>query len=183
MKIKETRIPDVKIIEPRVFEDDRGYFFESYRKSILKEAGIDEQFVQDNVSRSYRNAVRGLHYQIENPQAKLVQCLSGTILDVAVDIRKGSKSFGNYVAFKLSDVSKRMLFIPKGFAHGFSVLSDEAIVAYKCSDYYNQNGERGIRWDDPTIRINWDIDRPILSEKDRKLPLLTSVKEEDLFKL
>lgn len=122
-----------------------------------------------------------MHYQIENPQAKLVQCLSGTILDVAVDIRKGSKSFGNYVAFKLSDVSKRMLFIPKGFAHGFSVLSDEAIVSYKCSDYYNREGERGIRWDDPTIRINWDIDRPILSEKDRKLPLLTSVPEKDLF--
>lgn len=181
MKIEETRIPEVRIIEPAVFEDDRGYFFESYRESILKDAGIDEHFVQDNVSRSYKNTVRGLHYQIENPQAKLVQCLSGTILDVAVDIRKGSKSFGNYVAFKLSDVSKRMLFIPKGFAHGFSVLSDEAIVSYKCSDYYNREGERGIRWDDPTIRINWDIDRPILSEKDRKLPLLTSVPEKDLF--
>jgi dTDP-4-dehydrorhamnose 3,5-epimerase len=181
MNIKETRIPDVKIIEPNVFEDERGYFFESYRQSILKDAGINEHFVQDNVSRSYKNTVRGLHYQIENPQAKLVQCLSGTILDVAVDIRQGSKSFGNYVAFKLSDVSKRMLFIPKGFAHGFSVLSDEAIVAYKCSDYYNREGERGIRWDDPTIRINWDIDRPILSDKDRKLPLLTSVQDKDLF--
>lgn len=181
MKISDTRIPDVKIIEPNVFEDDRGYFFEAYRESSLQDAGIDEHFVQDNVSKSYHNTIRGLHYQIENPQAKLVQCLSGTILDVAVDIRIGSKSFGNYVAIKLSDVSKRMLFIPKGFAHGFSVLSDEAIVAYKCSDYYNNEGERGIRWDDPTIRINWDVDRPILSDKDRKLPLLSSVKEEDLF--
>lgn len=181
MKISETRIPAVKIIEPRVFEDDRGYFFEAYRKSILSEAGIEEEFVQDNISKSYRNAVRGLHYQIENPQAKLVQCLRGSILDVAVDLRQDSPSFGNYVAIKLSDVSKRMLFIPKGFAHGFSVLSDEAIVAYKCSDYYNAEGERGLRWDDPLIRINWDVSRPILSEKDRKLPLFSSLKEEDLF--
>lgn len=181
MKISETRIPAVKIIEPRVFEDDRGYFFEAYRKSILDEVGIEEEFVQDNVSKSYRNAIRGLHYQIENPQAKLVQCLKGSILDVAVDLRQNSPSFGNYVAIKLSDVSKRMLFIPKGFAHGFSVLSDEAIVAYKCSDYYNAEGERGVRWDDPLIRVNWDVTRPILSDKDRKLPLFSSLKEEDLF--
>lgn len=181
MKITETRIPAVKIIEPQVFEDDRGYFFEAYRKSILAEAGIEEEFVQDNVSKSYRNTVRGLHYQIQNPQAKLVQCLRGSILDVAVDLRQDSPSFGNYVAIKLSDVSKRMLYIPKGFAHGFSVLSDEAIVTYKCSDYYNKEGERGVRWDDPLIRINWDVSRPILSEKDRKLPLFSSIKEEDLF--
>lgn len=181
MKISETRIPAVKIIEPRVFEDDRGYFFEAYRKSTLDEVGIEEEFVQDNVSKSYRNAIRGLHYQIENPQAKLVQCLKGSILDVAVDLRQNSPSFGNYVAIKLSDVSKRMLFIPKGFAHGFSVLSDEAIVAYKCSDYYNAEGERGVRWDDPLIRVNWDVTRPILSDKDRKLPLFSSLKEEDLF--
>ena len=181
MKISETRIPAVKIIEPRVFEDDRGYFFEAYRKSVLAEAGIENEFIQDNVSKSYRNAIRGLHYQIQNPQAKLVQCLRGSILDVAVDLRQDSPSFGNYVAIKLSDVSKRMLYIPKGFAHGFSVLSDEAIVAYKCSDYYNAEGERGVRWDDPIIRINWDVSRPILSEKDRKLPLFSSIKEEDLF--
>lgn len=181
MKISETRIPAVKFIEPVVFEDDRGYFFEAYRESVLSEAGITHHFVQDNVSKSYRNTVRGLHYQIQNPQAKLVQCLRGSILDVAVDLRKDSPSFGNFVAFKLSDVSKRMLYIPEGFAHGFSVLSDEAIVAYKCSDYYNAKGERGVRWDDPTIRVNWDVEKPILSEKDRKLPLLSSIKEEDLF--
>ncbi|MCP9290074.1 dTDP-4-dehydrorhamnose 3,5-epimerase [Gracilimonas sediminicola] len=181
MKISETRIPAVKIIEPQVFEDDRGYFFEAYRKSELKKAGIDVDFVQDNVSKSYKNTVRGLHYQIQNPQDKLVQCLKGSILDVAVDLRQDSPSFGNYVAFKLSDVSKRMLFIPKGFAHGFSVLSDEAIVAYKCSDYYNAEGERGVRWDDPLIRVHWDVSRPILSEKDRTLPLFSSLKEEDLF--
>lgn len=181
MNITETRIPAVKIIEPKVFEDDRGYFFEAYRESMLKEAGIEENFVQDNVSKSYKNTIRGLHYQIINPQAKLVQCLKGAILDVAVDLRQNSPTFGNYIAIKLSDVSKRMLFIPKGFAHGFSVLSDEAIVSYKCSDYYNAEGERGVRWDDPLIRVHWDIARPVLSEKDRKLPLFSSLNKEDLF--
>ncbi len=181
MNISETRIPAVKVIEPKVFEDDRGYFFESYRESVLREAGIEDHFVQDNVSKSYKNTIRGLHYQIDNPQAKLVQCVKGAILDVAVDLRQNSPSFGNYVAYKLSDVSKRMLYVPVGFAHGFSVLSDEAIVSYKCSDYYNAEGERGLRWDDPLIRIHWDVARPILSEKDRKLPLFSSLKDEDLF--
>lgn len=181
MNFSETKIPDVRLIEPRVFEDDRGYFFESYRESVLKNAGIEEHFVQDNVSKSYKNAIRGLHYQIENPQAKLVQCLKGAILDVAVDLRQNSDTFGSFVAIKLSENNKRMLFIPKGFAHGFSVLSDEAVVSYKCSDYYNQEGERGLRWDDPLIRIPWDVARPILSEKDRKLPLFSSLKKEDLF--
>ncbi|MEX0609179.1 MAG: dTDP-4-dehydrorhamnose 3,5-epimerase [Balneolaceae bacterium] len=181
MNLLETRIPDVRLIEPKVFEDDRGYFYESYRESVLKDAGINEIFVQDNVSKSYQNTIRGLHYQVENPQAKLVQCLKGSILDVAIDLRQKSETFGNYVAIKLSDANKCMLYIPKGFAHGFSVLSDEAVVSYKCSDYYNQAGERGLRWDDPLIRIPWDVARPILSEKDRKLPLFSSLKKEDLF--
>lgn len=181
MKITESRIKEVKLLEPRVFEDDRGYFFESYRENLLKEAGISSSFVQDNVSKSFRGTVRGLHYQIENPQAKLVCCLKGTILDVAVDIRRNSPTFGNYVAFKLSEDNHRMLYVPVGFAHGFSVLSDEAVVAYKCSDYYNPEGERGIRWDDPLIRINWDVSRPVLSEKDRKLPLFSSLRDEDTF--
>ena len=181
MKITESRIKEVKLLEPRIFEDDRGYFFESYRVNLLKEAGISSSFVQDNVSKSFRGTVRGLHYQIKNPQAKLVCCLKGTILDVAVDIRRNSPTFGNYVAFKLSEDNHRMLYVPVGFAHGFSVLSDEAVVAYKCSDYYNPEGERGIRWDDPLIRINWDVSRPILSEKDRKLPLFSSLRDEDTF--
>lgn len=181
MIIKETRISAVKLIEPEVYEDDRGYFFESFRKSTLEEAGINANFVQDNVSKSYQNTIRGLHYQIINPQAKLVQCLKGTILDVAVDLRQNSPSFGNYVAFKLSEESKKVLYVPEGFAHGFSVLSDHAIVSYKCTDYYNPEGERGVRWDDPLIRIHWDVSRPLLSEKDRKLPLFSSLKEEDLF--
>lgn len=181
MKITDTRIPDVKIIEPVVFEDERGFFHESYRESVFKEHGIDIVFVQDNISKSYEGAIRGLHYQREAPQAKLVQCVKGTILDVAVDVRKSSKSFGNYVAVKLSGKNRKQLFIPEGFAHGFSVLSNEAIVQYKCSSYYDKASERGIRWDDPLIRINWDISRPILSEKDRRLPLFSSLKEEDIF--
>lgn len=181
MNIAETRIPSVKILEPKVYEDDRGYFFESYRRSELDEAGITEDFVQANVSSSVKNTIRGLHYQIINPQAKLVQCLKGEILDVAVDVRKDSPSFGNYVAYKLSEKNKKLLYVPVGFAHGFSVLSEEAIVSYQCSDYYNKEGERGIRWDDPLIRVHWDVSKPIISEKDRHLPLFSSLKDEDLF--
>lgn len=181
MKIIHTRIPDVKIIEPVVFEDERGFFHESYRVSVFAEHGIDTVFVQDNISKSYEGTIRGLHYQKEVPQAKLVQCVKGTILDVAVDVRKSSKSFGHYVAVKLSDKNRKQLYVPEGFAHGFSVLSNEAIVQYKCSSYYDKASERGIRWDDPLIRINWDVSRPILSEKDRKLPLFSSLKEEDIF--
>lgn len=181
MKITDTRIPEVKIIEPYVFEDDRGFFLESFREDILKEHGINTKFVQDNISKSYEGTIRGLHYQKEKPQAKLVQCIKGTILDVAVDVRKSSKSFGNYVAVKLSGDNHRQMYIPEGFAHGFSVLSNEAIVHYKCTSYYDKDSERGIRWDDPLIRINWDISRPIISEKDRKQPLFSSLKEEDIF--
>lgn len=181
MNIKESRINGVFVFEPQVFEDDRGYFFESFRKTQLEEIEFNLDFVQDNVSKSYKGTIRGLHYQIENPQDKLITCLKGEILDVAVDVRKDSPSFGNYVAYKLSEKNHRTLLVPKGFAHGFSVLSDDAIVSYKCSDYYNKEGERGIRWDDPLIRINWDVSRPILSDKDKRLPLFSSIKEEDTF--
>jgi len=181
MKITDCSIKDVKLIEPRVFKDNRGYFYESFRASSLKEAGIDIDFVQDNVSKSYQNAIRGLHYQIINPQDKLVACLKGTILDIAVDLRKDSLTFGQYVAVKLSDENNRLLFVPKGFAHGFSVLSKEAIVSYKCSDYYNPEGERGVKWNDPFIQVNWEVEHPILSEKDQNLPSLSSLSEENLF--
>jgi dTDP-4-dehydrorhamnose 3,5-epimerase len=181
MTITETRIPEIKIIEPRVFEDDRGYFLETFREEILEEEGLVHRFVQDNISKSYEGTIRGLHYQKEKPQVKLVKCIKGTILDVAVDVRKNSPTFGNYVAVKLSEKNHKMLYIPEGFAHGFSVLSDEAIVHYKCSDYYDKESERGIRWDDPLIRINWDVSKPILSEKDRKQPLFSSLNDEDIF--
>tara|TARA_R110000868_G_scaffold304437_14_gene565170 strand:+ start:9369 stop:9917 length:549 start_codon:yes stop_codon:yes gene_type:complete len=181
MKIKDARIPAVKIIEPLVFEDDRGFFLESFRTDILNKHDINDNFVQDNISKSFEGTIRGLHYQLENPQAKLVQCIKGTILDVAVDVRKSSPTFGNYVAVKLSGENHRQMYIPEGFAHGFSVLSNEAIVHYKCTNYYHKDSERGIRWDDPLIRINWDVSRPILSEKDRKQPLFSSLKDEDIF--
>ena len=181
MNIEESRIKGVFVFEPKVFEDDRGYFFESFRTSYLNELGLDISFVQDNVSKSFEGTIRGLHYQITNPQDKLITCLKGEVLDVAVDIRKESPTFGNYVAFKLSEKNHRSLLVPKGFAHGFSVLSEEATISYKCSNYFNKEGERGIRWDDPLIRINWDVSKPILSEKDRKLPLFSSLKEEDSF--
>lgn len=181
MKITETRIPEIKIIEPVVYEDERGFFMESLRTEVLRANGINVEFVQENLSKSYVNTIRGLHYQKEKPQAKLVQCVYGSILDVAVDVRKNSKSFGNYVAVKLSADNHRQLYIPEGFAHGFSVQSDEAIVHYKCSDYYDKDSERGIRWDDPLIRINWDVSRPILSDKDRRQPLFSSLTDEDIF--
>ncbi len=181
MRITDCKIEGVKLIEPRVFEDDRGYFFESFRDSIFKDTGIGVEFVQDNVSKSCQNTVRGLHYQIKSPQDKLVTCLKGTIIDVAVDIRKESPTFGQHLAFELSDENHRLLLIPKGFAHGFSVLSKEAIISYKCSDYYNPDGERGIRWDDPSVQINWRVNNPILSGKDKILPLLSLTREEDLF--
>tara|TARA_R110002096_G_scaffold39845_3_gene108669 strand:- start:7890 stop:8435 length:546 start_codon:yes stop_codon:yes gene_type:complete len=181
MRITDCKIEGIKLIEPRVFEDDRGYFFESFRDSIFKDTGIGVEFVQDNVSKSCQNTVRGLHYQIKSPQDKLVTCLKGTIIDVAVDIRKESPTFGQHLAFELSDENHRLLLIPKGFAHGFSVLSKEAIISYKCSDYYNPDGERGIRWDDPSVQINWRVNNPILSDKDKILPLLSLTREEDLF--
>lgn len=181
MTITDTRIPDVKIIEPKVFEDDRGYFMETFRELLLEEYGITHRYVQDNISKSYQGTIRGLHYQKEKPQAKLVKCIKGSILDVAVDVRKNSKTFGNYVAVKLSESNHKMLYIPEGFAHGFSVQSDEAVIYYKCSEYYDKASERGIRWDDPLIRINWDVSKPILSEKDRKQPLFSSLKDEDIF--
>ena len=181
MIIKSTRIPDVKIIEPKIFADNRGYFLESFRTDEFRGAGIDVEFVQDNISKSAKNTLRGLHYQKEQPQAKLIKCISGIILDVAVDVRVNSNTFGQYVAIQLSEENHRQMYVPEGFAHGFSVLSDKAIVCYKCSSYYHRESERGIRWDDPQIRINWGIDSPVLSDKDRKQPLLESLTEKDLF--
>lgn len=181
MKITESRIEDVKIVEPQVYTDRRGYFFEAFRASFFAATGADLHFVQDNISKSVKNVIRGLHYQIVNPQDKLVACLHGTILDVAVDLRRGSDTFGRHVAVKLSAENKKMLFVPKGFAHGFSVLSEEAIVSYKCSNYYTPGGERGIRWNDKALEIDWQVSNPVLSEKDMNLPELSLIKEKDLF--
>lgn len=170
MQARSTSIVEVKIFEPRVFGDERGYFFESYHRARFKElTGYDVCFVQDNQSRSSRGVLRGLHYQIQQPQGKLVRVLSGAVFDVAVDIRRSSPTFGQWVGETLSAQNHKQLWVPEGFAHGFYVLSEFAEVLYKTSDYYAPEHERCIRWDDPQIGIEWPLDGPPqLSEKDRK---------------
>jgi dTDP-4-dehydrorhamnose 3,5-epimerase len=181
MEFIPTEIPDVILIKPNVFGDDRGFFLETYRQQLFAEHGIDTNFVQDNCSYSHRGALRGLHYQIEQPQAKLVMVLKGKVLDVAVDIRKGSPTYGQHVSVELSEENKHLLYIPTGFAHGFAVLQDDTYFQYKCSDYYFPQGERGIFWNDPALNIEWPLEEPILSGKDQNLPLLEEVQDEDLF--
>jgi dTDP-4-dehydrorhamnose 3,5-epimerase len=181
MEIVETTIPEVLLLKPEVYSDDRGFFLETYREEHLESQNIDVHFVQDNLSKSQRNTVRGLHYQIEQQQDKLLMVMQGTILDVAVDVRQHSPTFGKYVAMELSAENKHQMFIPKGFAHGFSVLSEEALVYYKCSDYYYPEGERGLYWNDPTLDIDWKVTDPIISEKDQHQPRLSEIKEKDLF--
>jgi dTDP-4-dehydrorhamnose 3,5-epimerase len=175
MKILDTPLSGLKIIEPNVFADDRGYFFESYHADKLLNQGIDCTFVQDNESFSSYGVIRGLHYQLSPyAQAKLVRVISGKVFDVAVDIRKGSPTFGQWYGIELSSENKRQLFIPRGFAHGFSVLSQSAIFTYKCDGYYNKESERSIRFDDPDLAIDWHIpaDKSLVSEKDlQALPL------------
>ena len=172
-KFRRLEIPEVILIEPVVFEDERGFFMETYKYSDFSNFGIKERFVQDNHSKSKKGVLRGLHYQ-KNPKAqgKLVRCIRGKIFDVAVDIRKGSPTFGKWVGVILSEENKRMLYIPKGFAHGFCVLSDEAEVVYKCTEEYSPENDRGIIWNDKDIGIKWPIKDPILSEKDKKHPTL-----------
>ena len=181
MTFKPLDIPDVKLITPKVFGDERGYFKETFRRHLFDEQGIYDDFVQDNCSMSKKGAVRGLHYQIERPQAKIVMVAKGRVLDVAVDIRKSSPTFGQYVSMELSDSNHNMLYVPTGFAHGFAVLSDEAVFLYKTSDYYHPEGERGIKWNDTDIGIDWKFEDPIISEKDQKWPSLHEVPEQDLF--
>ena len=181
MEIEETNVPDVLLLKPEVYRDERGFFLETYREEYLKEKNIDVHFVQDNLSKSQKNTVRGLHYQIERQQDKLLMVMEGAILDVAVDLRQDSPTFGEYTAMELSAENKHQMFIPKGFAHGFSVLSDNALVYYKCSDYYYPDGERGLLWDDPELGIDWKVTDPIISEKDRYQPRLQEITTEDLF--
>lgn len=169
MKATRTALPDVLILEPKVFGDERGFFFESFnRKSFREAAGADVDFVQDNHTRSARNVLRGLHYQIGHAQGKLVRVVAGRILDVAVDIRKSSPTFGKYVAFELSSDNKRMAWIPVGFAHGFLVLSEHAECLYKTTDYWHPEFERTLAWNDPDLKIPWPVEsEPVLSAKDR----------------
>ena len=182
MKIITTNIPEVKIIEPDIFKDNRGYFFESYNYEKYREIGIDDDFIQDNESYSVKGVLRGFHYQLPPfTQSKLVRVIKGKIIDVAVDIRKSSPNFGKYVLVELSDENKRQFYIPRGFAHGFVVLSDEVIFAYKCDNVYSPKHSRGIIYNDPTINIDWGVDltNVILSDKDK---LNSSLKDAEVFR-
>jgi dTDP-4-dehydrorhamnose 3,5-epimerase len=181
MRIEATDIEDVKIIEPQIFRDDRGYFLETFHLSRFKSAELPPDFVQDNLSFSVKNTLRGLHFQITRPQAKLIQVISGEILDVAVDIRPASATFGRWVGVHLSERNKRQIFIPEGFAHGFCVLSDGAHVAYKCSDFYDPDDEGGILWSDAAIGIDWPTSHPIVSPKDARLPVIGDIPPEKLY--
>jgi dTDP-4-dehydrorhamnose 3,5-epimerase len=168
MNVVPTSIPDVRIIEPKVFGDARGFFFESYNRRTMEALGIPGDFVQDNHSKSAQNVLRGLHYQIRQPQGKLVRVIAGEVLDVAVDIRRGSPTFGKWVSFVLSAENKRMAWIPPGFAHGFVVRSESAEFLYKTTDYYAPEHERSLLWNDPALGIDWQLDgEPVLSAKDR----------------
>ena len=175
MKVESCSIPDVKLVINNIFTDDRGKFIESYKKKVYNANDITSTFVQDNLVYSKKNILRGLHFQKKNPQGKLVSAISGEIFDVAVDIRKESKYFGKWVGRRISDKNCHQLYVPPGFAHGYCVLSDHAIVAYKCTDYYNENDQYGVMWNDISINITWPIDNPILSSKDSKLPQLNEL--------
>jgi dTDP-4-dehydrorhamnose 3,5-epimerase len=169
MKLINTAIPDVKILEPVVFGDSRGFFFESYNQKVVCDLlGIKGSFVQDNHSRSQKNVLRGLHYQSINPQGKLVRVVTGEVYDVAVDLRKSSPTFKKWVGVNLSETNKRLLWVPEGFAHGFLVLSESADFLYKTTDYYNKEGEHCLRFDDPEMMIDWPTKTPILSDKDKQ---------------
>ena len=177
-EFERLRIEGVILVKPKVFGDNRGFFMESYKKSEFTAGGINTEFRQDNHSKSSKGVLRGLHYQAPPfEQAKLVRCTRGKIYDVAVDIRKNSKTFGEYIRVELSEENKHMLYIPEGFAHGFVVLSDEAELLYKTSNEYAPSADRGIRWNDEDLNIDWGIDfEPVLSEKDKKQPLLKEIR-------
>ena len=178
---EQTAIPDVRLFTPKIFGDPRGFFLQTYQTREYAAAGLDRIFVQDNLSRSCRDTVRGLHYQLQHPQGKLVSVLRGAVLDVAVDIRRGSPTFGKYVAVELSEENRRQLFIPEGFAHGFRVLSESADFYYKCTDFYAPGDEYGVKWDDPALAIPWGaMAAPVVSAKDVKLPRLAEMPPEHL---
>lgn len=181
MKIESApSLPEVLIIEPKVFGDERGFFLETFHVKHLAEAGLNVEFVQDNQSRSGRGVLRGLHYQLVQPQGKLVRVSRGEVFDVAVDVRVGSPTFGQWFGCILDDKTHRQLYVPPGFAHGFCVLSDVADFVYKCTDYYHPQSEQGIAWDDPALGIEWPLSDVQLSEKDRQHPVLAEQLRERL---
>ena len=180
MEIVKTSLPGVLLIKPRVFEDPRGFFMETYRADTLATVGVDETFLQDNHSHSSRGVLRGLHYQLRRPQAKLCRVVQGEVLDIAVDIRLGSPHFGKWVGAVLSAENRHALYLPRGFAHGFVVRSETADFLYKCSDYYDAADDCGVLWNDPALGIDWDTAEPILSKKDLSHLPLAQVPRERL---
>jgi dTDP-4-dehydrorhamnose 3,5-epimerase len=180
MKLTETELEGVLIIEPSVYEDARGFFLETYHQNRYRELGIQSDFVQDNMSFSKKGTLRGLHFQHPHDQAKLVQVAKGTVFDVVVDIRRGSPFFGKWIGAYLSDEKNQQVFIPEGFAHGFCVISEYAVFIYKCSDFYAHECERGILWSDPDLDIKWPVENALVSEKDLKLPRLKDLATDRL---
>ena len=180
MKVIETKLPGVVVLEPDVFGDKRGFFLETWNQKRYEEVGIRETFVQDNVSLSRQGIVRGLHFQNPQSQGKLVQVLSGEVLDVVVDIRVGSPTFGQWIGERLSGENHKQIYVPPGFAHGFCVVSDEVLFSYKCTDFYNPDTEHGIIWNDPDIGINWPVQEPLLSTKDASYSRLKDLPPETL---
>jgi dTDP-4-dehydrorhamnose 3,5-epimerase len=180
MEVHETRLPGVLLVEPRIFGDARGFFYESFNQARYRDVGIDLPFVQDNFSHSRKGILRGLHLQQPHPQGKLVSVLAGRVFDVAVDVRVGSPHFGQWVGETLDGESKRQLFVPPGFAHGFCVLSDEALFHYKCTDLYHPEAELSVAWNDPDIGIDWPQPAPTLSDKDAAAPRLADIPRERL---
>jgi dTDP-4-dehydrorhamnose 3,5-epimerase len=180
MNILETDLPGVLIVEPERFGDERGYFMEAYQAERYAEVGISDRFVQDNLSYSRRGVLRGLHFQNPNSQGKLVYVLVGEVFDVAVDIRVGSPTYGQWTGVVLSAENGRQIWVPQGFAHGFCILSETALVTYKCTGYYDRTAEAAIRWDDPVIGIAWPVTDPVLSPKDAKAPSLATIDRDRL---
>lgn len=178
MKVSEGKLKGIKIIEPKVFRDARGFFIESYNASKLAEYGISLNFIQDNHSYSVKNVLRGLHYQVNPGQDKIVRVTAGEVFDVVVDIRRNSSTFGEWESFILSAENMKQVFIPKGFAHGFCALSDNVDFLYKCSEYYSPKDERGIIWNDPEIGIDWPVKEPLLSPKDTVYPQLKDTNDD-----
>jgi dTDP-4-dehydrorhamnose 3,5-epimerase len=178
MNVEKTPLAGLLLVHPRVHPDARGFFFESYHEPRYVEAGIDARFVQDNHSASVQGTLRGLHAQLERPQAKLLRCIEGSIFDVAVDVRQGSDTYGRWFGVELSAQNHRQLYVPSGFLHGFCVTSPTAQVEYKCSDVYVPQDQVGVRWDDPDLGIEWPLQDPILSDKDRQAPFLRDLVEK-----
>jgi dTDP-4-dehydrorhamnose 3,5-epimerase len=181
MKVLPTRIPGVVVLEPRVFPDERGFFLETWSRERYADAGIAPTFVQDNLSFSRRHVLRGMHFQNPAPQGKLVSVLDGAVYDVAVDLRRSSPTFGEWVGVELSSENHRQMYVPEGFAHGFVVTSDTALFSYKCTRAYSPHEERSLRWDDPDVGIEWPVSTPVLSAKDAGAPRLRDIPEEFLF--